>query len=120
MQIQLDDSQLKSIITESIFLSLTEEKKASLLKESIQFLLTPAKGPYSNESISPLQRAYNQAINDVCREQVKEMLQNSSELKEQIKDLVIKSFQKCIAEKEDLISTISENIAYMMKLDKNR
>lgn len=104
MQLQLDDGQLKSLISEAILQSLDEQKKDALIKASLQHLLTEESVNYGSKRPSPLEQAFRHAANDVAREVAREQLLNNADFKSQVQKLMQEAMNIVFEKKAEAIA----------------
>jgi len=114
MKIDLTDDSLKSLISEAILQSLDGEKRDTLIKGALAYLLAPGEngGAFgATRRISPLERAFQESIVSVARRVCEEHLSQLSAVRAEIEKLVAEGMHKVIAEnREQTVDKIAEAI----------
>jgi hypothetical protein len=110
--IHLDDAQLKSIISEAILTSLTEERRAAIIKAAIEWLVAPSEnGSYYGSRKSPLESAFNSAIADLARKLAAEQLE-STEMVDRVRLLITEAAQRALeTNREKLVENVANAIS---------
>lgn len=81
MEIKLDGAAVAEIASTAIFQSMTEEARETVLKQAVQSLLTPEKNHrMSGFGKSPLQQAFEQAIQAAAFKAVHDQIANDPNL----------------------------------------
>lgn len=110
MKLELDDPQLKVLISEAIYASLTQEKKDSLIAAALANLMSPSES-YGNSKVTVIQREFYEAVRCIARDLVTKELETNSEIKERIngmiKDAVVMMTE---TNREQTVSKMSEAI----------
>jgi hypothetical protein len=102
-----DDTAMKALVIEAMYKSLDEQKRAELIKGAIATLLTTRRdghGFYAKES-SPLQDAFNNAIQQVARELVFEQVRAEGPIRESIKKLCGEALGRLVLADDNLLAT---------------
>lgn len=85
-ELKIPVEELSTVLNKAILDSLSAETKERLIEGALQYMLTaPATGRYGEKEPSPLQRAFNQALNNVAY-QVAEQLIETGGTKEKLVD----------------------------------
>lgn len=89
MTLDLTDEQFKSIVSGAILQSLDADKRDALIKGAIQHLLTPSpdRGGYGQRT-TPLQDAFNRAVENVSSGIAKDMIEKDADLQTKIRALL--------------------------------
>lgn len=89
-QLNLDPETVRSIAAAAIFDQMNEETRENVLKQAVEFLLTPKKGDRFTYDVgkTPLQSAFDQALAQVAREVVQEKIGNDPRVKAKIEELL--------------------------------
>lgn len=87
MKLELDDPQLKSLISEAIFASLTQEKKDALIARALENLMSPTES-YGSEKVTVIQREFYEAVRCLARDLVTKELEGNTEIKEKINGMI--------------------------------
>jgi hypothetical protein len=123
MKIELNDDQMKQLVSEAIYLQLDEKKREEVMKAAIAHLLAPTKSSdrYGGTvpGPSPLEQAFNNAIGWVAGQIAREMLEKDEAIQAQIKQLIADAVNKMMTtDRQIYIDKISQNIAAAMTKDR--
>lgn len=112
MEIKLDAEAAASIASAAIFDSLSEEARDSVIKQAIEHLLTPEKDRMrTNHGQTPLQTAFNQALNTAAYKAVAEKVSNDPQVTAKIDELLGPLLLKAIeAEAEHYDNSLSDKL----------
>jgi len=111
MDIKLDPETLKDVVSAAILKSLDDTKKDAMIESAIKHLLTPQGGGTYHKAESPLQTAFNTAVNLVAMQIAKETLENKPSVRANIEALLSEAFVKVMSEnREKTVSTIADAI----------
>lgn len=82
MDLKLSEEQLLSVISGAIIAQLTDEMRADIIKQAIIHLTTPVKDGYGrNTKETPLQRAFDRAVENVSHQVAHEFVANHPDFK---------------------------------------
>lgn len=110
MKLELDDPQLKSLISEAIFASLTQEKKDSLIARALENLMSPTES-FGSEKVTVIQREFYEAVRLLARDLVQKELEGNTEIKEKINGMISDAVALMTeTNREATVSKISEAI----------
>ena len=109
------DSELQALITEAIFRHLGDQKRDELIKNALKTLLEPepSTNHWDRDKRSRLQKAYDEAIHKVARDQVEQALVGNEGVKKAIQQIIEDSFKKALETPElrdKLIHQVSQAI----------
>lgn len=112
-----DDSAMKVLVIEAMYKSIDEQKREALIKGAIETLLTAKADAYGyRKSSSPLQDAFDQAIQQVARELVIETVRAEGPIRERIKALCGEALGRLLlADDSTLATEIAGAIARSIK-----
>lgn len=90
MEIKLDNEGLATIATAAIFDSMTQQARDDVVRQALQYLLTPEKNrnTYGVNTTTPLQDAFNAGIRTAAFRAVEEKIQNDPEVQNHIYGLL--------------------------------
>lgn len=113
MRLDINDEQLKSIVSEAIFASLTEEARGTMIKGALAHLLTPEKtGNYGAVGLTPIQQAFNRAIETVANVVVREELAKNEAVRDAINAMTTEAIRAFMgAEKDKMVQRMAGAIA---------
>lgn len=89
--LKIDEAQIKGLVAEGILSQLTEEGRQNLIKQAIEYLLTPPKSTdrYSTTTPkSPIQEAFENAATWVVRDVVKDIIEKDEAFKTTVNNMV--------------------------------
>lgn len=86
MDVQLNDAQLKDIITKAILDSLTPERREALIGEAVKGLLKEVVtgSGFNSDRRSTIQRAFDRAVADVAEGVARDALVGNADVKAKI------------------------------------
>ena len=111
---------MKDVVKEAMFNALDQAKRDELVKGALAALLKePALG-YGERGASPLRDAFENEARIICRELVKEFLSGDSveavKLREGIRDLVVRGWEKALSQGDKIVDTLADSIAYNISM----
>lgn len=110
------DEKLKAIVSEAIALHMGDEMRSALIQEAITHLLTPpAPAHYGQKTQSPLQYAFDRAIDDQAREIAKKYVQENTDLHEKIRQMVAEAAKRAVDDPEKMIARITAAISNSLR-----
>ncbi len=113
--VKIDDSQVAMIISKQILDGLTTDQKDKMLTESIKQLVLPRPDSYGRISLSPLQQAFNAAVNNESTKLVEQWLKEPVN-HEKIKGLINESLDKLLTvDRDKMVTSISEAFRKVLK-----
>lgn len=118
----IGEDALRILVTEAIYKGIEEKKRDELLKGAIESLLAPqntGSSSYYADKRSTLQKAYDDAIAGIAREEVKKVLIENRGIREKIEGVILQSFDKVLANtdlRDQLITNLSLGIANAFKV----
>ncbi len=115
MQIDLSDEQLQAIVSGAVLQAMGTEARDTIMKAAIAHLLAPEEqkgGYYRDKPKSPLQRAFESAVELYATRSAREWLEGNPEAQAQIQEVYVAAYQKMIADyKPSLIEKIADRMA---------
>lgn len=111
MNLNLNDEQLKTVISAAILQTLSEERRGELLTEALKHLLTPERKGYGQPEISPLQSAFNYQLTCVARDIAGEMLREP-EVQARLRSLIVEAVEAAFStNRQRVIERVSDAVA---------
>lgn len=89
MNITLDNDQVRTLVQEGIIAQLTGEQREAIISQALAALLTKPRDNYGRESVSPLQSAFNTAVQRVSERLATELIEENPEVRSRIKEQLI-------------------------------
>lgn len=87
--IKLDAESFAGIASAAIFDSLTEEARGDIIKQALEHLLTPESNRgFGVKPTTPIQQAFNQAIQSVAFKVVRDKIENDPTITAEIEKLI--------------------------------
>lgn len=102
-----EDTAMKALVIEAMYKSLDEGKRETLIKGAIATLLTVKESgsAYYRDRASPLQAAFDDAIQQVARELVFETVRAEGPIRERIKALCGEALGRLVLADEGGLAT---------------
>jgi pyruvoyl-dependent arginine decarboxylase (PvlArgDC) len=110
--LNLPDDQMREIVSAAILQTVTAENRDALITSAIASLLAPNSSGYGGRE-SPLQVAFNLAIQQTARQIVKEMLDTDEQIKAVVEEIIISAAKKAFSseKKDTMIDSMANAIA---------
>lgn len=108
---------IQDLVKEAMFNALDQQKRDELLKNALASLLKePTSGYYGDrDKNTPLQKAFDEAAQSLCRRIVEEYMTGDSpeavKMREGVRDVVVKGWEKFITQGDELSTKIASAIA---------
>jgi hypothetical protein len=94
MDVKLNDDNMKDIIAKAVLDTLTPEARTELLSTAVKSLLTIPNSSGYGQRKSPLQEAFNSAIQEVAHQIAREQLVGNTEVKAKIEQMIADAWAK--------------------------
>ena len=116
MKLDIPAEQFGSLVGAAVMQTVTQESRDALIKEAITHLLTKSSD-YSGRSRSPLQAAFDWAVQEKAKEVIGQTLDGM--LSDQVKTIVEEALLKAFADerRQKLIDTIADAIIKGFSVD---
>jgi len=88
MKIDLDSDMVKEVVSAAIFQSFDEQKRDSLIKSALDYLLKPGSESY-NRGKTPLQSAFELALNQQALAVAESLLKDNVEVKAKLESMML-------------------------------
>lgn len=123
MDLRVDDSAMKDLVTKALVDSLTPETREKLITESIKSLLTTPEGRgtnYYGEKVSPLQSAFNSAVRTEAERYAMRYLTEDATFQGQVQSLFADVAQRLFEadNREELVSSLADVIKKALTKDR--
>lgn len=123
MKLELNDEQMKSLVSEAIFLQLDEKKRDEVLRAAITHLISPSKSTdrfgSSVKGPSPLEESFQNAIGWVANQVCRDILEKDENIQAQLKQLVADAVNKMMTtDREAYVDKIAQAIGSAMTKDR--
>lgn len=114
--INLDGEAMQAVVSKAILEGISQDQKLSLVEQAINYLVTAPPAPaYGRTQPTPLQSAFNRAVEAVSTKVVMEIIQ-AEELDAAIREGCEKAIRTNLAENPGwLYGTISESIMTVVR-----
>jgi hypothetical protein len=117
LTLQLEGEALREAIAQSILGHLTPEAQKELLDKAIQAVLAPSTSSY-DRGRSPLQQAFENAVQRVAQEQALLMVQEDESVKARLQQLMRDTADRVLATDQDkLAERMADAFVASMKRD---
>ena len=111
MKLELDEAQLKSIVSEAILKLFDDKKRDAIVAEAVSYLLTPKRvDSYTSKTQTPLQEAFEGAMHGVAWSVVKDLLANDDEIRLQLRTIASAAMTRALA-KDELVEKMADSFA---------
>jgi pyruvoyl-dependent arginine decarboxylase (PvlArgDC) len=110
--LDLPDDQMREIVSAAILQTVTAENRDALITSAIASLLAPNSSGFGSRQ-SPLQLAFNIAIEQKAKQIVKEMLDTDEQIERAVEDIIISAAKKAFSSenKDTMIDSMANAIA---------
>ena len=88
MEIKFDAEAAATIASAAIFDSMSQDARDGVIRSAVQFLLTPEEQRYGGRGSTPLQDAFNEAIQQAAFKAVQEKIANDPVVTQSIADIL--------------------------------
>lgn len=111
VEINLNEGQLKEIVSEAILRAIDEKQRETLIAQAIAHLLAEEKTGYSRDQ-SPIKRAFNQAAYEVAIQSARSALAGDPAVKEKIVGLIAEASERVFeTNRERTVERMAQAIA---------
>ena len=108
-RIDLSDEQLHDIVSEAILQAIDEKQRDAILQEAVRGLLERKKSGVYGDYVTPIQEAFNLAVEGVARNAAREMMDSDEEIKAKVRSLLKDVLEKIFGEqREKAIDALAE------------
>ena len=110
MRLDIPQEQFGSLVGAAVMQAITQENRDTLIQEAIQHLLSPSKDTYYGRTRSPLQAAFDYAVEQKAKEFIGKTLDEM--LAGKIKSITEEALLKAFADdrRDKLINNIADAI----------
>lgn len=120
INLNMDKDKLNEIVTKAIMDSLDAKTKENVIAQAVAFLNKPKEGGYYDPKWTPLQDAFNRAVEVVARDVSIEMVRNDPQLRAKIKELLDKAISKVMEKSDDEVAnTLARSIISWLSKEKS-
>ena len=95
LTLQLDGDALREATVQAMLGVLTPEVKAKMLENAVQAILRPSTNSWDNKK-SPLELAFERAIERVANDEAKRMIENDEAIRERVQALLRSTADKVL------------------------
>lgn len=107
----MKDDILKALVTTAIFEGLEQQKRDELVRQAIESLLARQDGGYQyGDSRTKIQRAFDEAVYAVAREECRKAVQEDPRVRERIRELLVKGTEALLQD-ESVINSFASAIS---------
>ena len=113
IKIELKALNIQDVVVKAITEALDKEQRTLLLESALRYVITPRKKYVgSTEQKSPLQEAFERAIEQVAFEEAKKFFADGSEGHKQLQDVIVKGYEEWLKmDKIELAGQIASRIS---------
>lgn len=98
IKIEFDEDGLKDLVSGWVLQQMSGDQREAVLASAIKHLITEPTGNYGYKGASPLQAAFNLAVERVMHEVAREMLAEDPHVRASIRELIGQAFTKWLSE----------------------
>jgi len=118
VSLQLDPVALREATTQAIMGILTPEVRAQIIQTAISAILKPSTNSWEKGK-SPLELAFENAVNDVARQEAKKYIADDPSVSERLRDLLRKCADKVLsADQDKLVERMADAFVSSLKSDR--
>lgn len=119
MEIKLDTVDFKEVFNAAIIKTLDEEKKNALIQGALNHLTTRPDNNGYRKGKTPIEDAFEMALNQVAREKIEEFLKTDESINKTIEKLISDAVSKINGDRrENTVSKIADKIIEGLYSDK--
>lgn len=104
---------MREVIGAAVLKTLDENTRATVISTAITHLLKPEK-TYNGITESPLQQAFNRAIENIAEKMAMEEIENNEEVKSKLRTLLHEAVDTLMANKDESVKKIAAALASAM------
>lgn len=83
IELKLSDEQMREALSAALLAQMTDDARADVIKQAIAHLTKPSTPTnYSSDRRSPIQKAFDLAIEQFCHQWARELITSTPEIKE--------------------------------------
>lgn len=115
INLKLEEESLKKMAAEAILAQLSTDERASILQQAVSFLLTPKEQGLGYRKTTPLQDAFQIALQKIAHEVAREVLDDMPEIQANMKEVAAEAYMKALVERrEETVNRLSSSIVDAM------
>jgi hypothetical protein len=100
------DETLNALVTEAMFRALDEKKREEMIKAALATLVTSRQQGYGRRTTTPIQDAFEIAIQAIAQDVVREMCK-TDKAQDAIREVVGAAFEKMLTDKDRLATEMA-------------
>ena len=112
--LSINPDEVSALVTKAILDAMTQEAREKLIKDAIVYLMTPERAAYGQTSLSPIEGIFRAAVHSVAREVVTDIVQNDPSIREKIREIGGKVFERALSSEEKLNQMATTLVEAMM------
>lgn len=118
LNLQLDPVALREATVQAISGILTPEVRAQILQEAIRAVLKPSTNSWE-KGVSPLEKAFQDAVEKLAREEAKRYIEESPEVATKLKELLRETADKVLSVNRDkMVERMADAFVSSIKSDR--
>lgn len=98
MQLNLNDEQMRSVVTAAILQTISPEQRDTLIQEALKSLLVPKQSDYYGTKKTPIQEAFERAAFQVAMRVAEGYFAENETVRAEMEGLVAEAWQKVVGE----------------------
>lgn len=118
LTLQLDGDALREATVQAMLGVLTPEVKAKMLESAVQAILRPSTNSWENNKKSPLELAFERAVEQVANAEAMRMIEEDGVIRDRVKELLRTTADKVLnADPDKLAQRMADAFAASMRRD---
>lgn len=113
MDIRIDEKLVREVVAGAIMNSLSQEQRNTLITNAVAYLLGPGeeRGYGRGRSPSPIEQAFNNAIDFEARKVAAEVLTDNADVQTKLRELITEAVESLMTKnREDTVNRIARAI----------
>lgn len=111
LKVDLSSDQLRDLTSTAILQAITDQQRAALIQAALTYLLTPREGAYGRKPLSPIQEAFNLAVEGLARDLVRDELRTNPAITEQIHALIVDAVDRLMADRAAVVDRMADSLS---------
>jgi hypothetical protein len=101
----INDDQLRALISGAILSAIGPEQRDAMLTEAIKHLMTPAQDGYYGKTMTPIQRAFNDAASAIASKHFAAMMEADIAFQERLKGMLAEAMERLFTVNREKVIT---------------
>jgi hypothetical protein len=110
IEFTLTDEQMRQTLGAALLANMTGEEKDRVIAQAIEYLTTPEKSGFGSARKSPMQIAFNNAMEQATFVWAREFIQNDPAILGAVNKVLAESTKALIEEREDFLRVVTNGL----------